>query len=117
MENWRFLTFTARHCARSLRRSASALFCRGLACAPFGVALGAKLASRASAAAIAPIVTRSALAFVASVGVLKDQRDEIVAAKLLRELPCLRLRQPHQRRLESEGQLRAEPDRLLQGEE
>ena len=78
------------------------------------IALGAQLAGRAGAAAITPIVPLAALAAIAGVGVLDDEIDERLAAERVRQRPGLGLGQPHQRRLDLERHLRAEPDRLLE---
>ena len=83
------------------------------ACLPLLEALGAELASRAGAAAIAPGVALAPLAAIAGVGVLDDEIGERIAAELVRKLPGLCLGEPHQRRVDDEGDFGAEPDRLL----
>src|SRR3954462_15493578 len=80
---------------------------------PLGEAACAELAGRAGAAAIAPVMADAALAFLASGGLLDDELDEILAAKRVRQRPGLGLGPPHQRRVEGEGDFRAESDRLL----
>src|SRR4051794_37382306 len=81
---------------------------------PDGEAARAQLAGGAGAAAIAPIVARAALAPIAGVCFPDDELDERRATKLLGERPGLGLGPPHQRRLDRERDLGAEPDRLLQ---
>src|SRR5262249_45376404 len=79
---------------------------------PFLVATRAKLAGRTGAAAIAPGMPRAPLAAIAGMAYFDHQPDQSLAAELMRKLPGLGLRQPHQRRVDGEGNLGAEPDRL-----
>src|ERR1051325_7041888 len=81
---------------------------------PIGKALGAELASRARPAAIAPIVAEPPFAAIAGMVLLDDEVDESSAAERVRVRPGLRLGSPHQRGLDGEGRLGAEPDRLAE---
>src|SRR5215468_11133943 len=75
----------------------------------------AQLASRADAATVAPGVTVDAVTFVAGMGVLQDEVDELRAAEALRQRPGVGLVDPHERRMQHEARLHAEVDGGLQG--
>src|SRR5262245_53927814 len=81
---------------------------------PFVETAGAKLAGRTGAAAIAPNVALPPRAAIAAMSLFDDESDESLAAEPFGERPGLGLGEAHQRRLDSEGNLRAESDRLLQ---
>ena len=71
----------------------------------------AQLASRALAAAIAPVEAPASIAEVAAVALLDDQRDERFAAEFLREAPGGGLVDVHQRRENLDRPVEAERER------
>src|SRR5262245_9427720 len=74
----------------------------------------AQRAGRAFATAMAPGLPWPALAHVAGVRLLEHDLDQLLAAQLGRELPGLRLVEPHQRRVQHEAAVHAEIERDLQ---
>src|SRR6266853_4583649 len=63
------------------------------------------------AAAVTPVMPRTALAEITGVGVLADQVDEPCPAKFVRERPCRGLVTPHQRRVQLKRPRHAEIER------
>ena len=95
------------------RKASPQLFAR--AGAVLFPALGAQVAGRTGAAAIAPIVQHVARALVAGVGVVDDDVDQRLAAQVLGHLPGLGLVYPHQRRGDAQAALQPQVQRDLQG--
>src|SRR5882672_128547 len=96
---------TLHHAPRHLRgRSALRIF---------PPALRAQSAGRALAAAITPVVPRTAFAEIAGVGVFPDQVDQPCPAEIIRQLPGAGLVQPHQRGVQFERLGHAEVERHL----
>jgi hypothetical protein len=88
---------------------------RGMCIFPSQPAFFPQLASRAAAAAVAPIMAMRAIPKVAGVGVFFDEVHQCLAAELLRQLPRLRFVDPHERRFNRKAFVHAERQRQLHG--